>query len=55
MLLRKNIKNSDIASRWGGEELAIYLSKVDQEIGKIVAERIRERVAEDTCPNVTIS
>ncbi|WP_238937841.1 sensor domain-containing diguanylate cyclase [Anaerobacillus isosaccharinicus] len=54
-VLKKNIKNTDIAARWGGEELAVYLSKVDQEIGSVVAERIRQRVAEETSPSVTIS
>ena len=54
-VLKKNIKATDIAARWGGEELAVYLSKVDQEIGVTVAERIREKVAQETSPRVTIS
>jgi diguanylate cyclase (GGDEF)-like protein len=54
-LLKNNIKSGDIAARWGGEELAVYLSKVDHEVGYIVAERIRRKVAEKTNPRVTIS
>jgi diguanylate cyclase (GGDEF)-like protein len=54
-LLKNNIKSEDIAARWGGEELAVYLSKVDSEVGFIVAERIRQKVAEKTNPPVTIS
>ncbi|MFN7250631.1 MAG: diguanylate cyclase domain-containing protein [Anaerobacillus sp.] len=54
-LLKNNIKSEDIAARWGGEELAVYLSKVDHEVGYIVAERIRRKVAEKTNPRVTIS
>ncbi|WNF36071.1 diguanylate cyclase [Bacillaceae bacterium IKA-2] len=54
-VLKKNIKDFDIAARWGGEELAVYLSKVDKEVGKIVAERIRKIVANETSPQVTIS
>lgn len=54
-VIKKNIKTSDIAARWGGEELAVYLSKVDQEVGVTVAERIREKVAQETSPRVTVS
>lgn len=54
-VIKRNIKTTDIAARWGGEELAIYLSKVDKEVGSVVAERIRQRVAEETSPTVTIS
>lgn len=54
-VLKKNIKDFDIAARWGGEELAVYLSKVDKGVGKIVAERLRKIVAQDTSPHVTIS
>lgn len=54
-ILKKNIKSSDIAARWGGEELAVYLPKVDQEVGTSVAERIREKVLKETSPRVTIS
>ncbi len=54
-VLKRHIKATDIAARWGGEELAVYLSKVDQEIGLVVAERIRQKVAQETSPSVTIS
>lgn len=54
-VIKKNIKNFDIAARWGGEELAVYLSKADKEVGAIVAERIRKKVAQETSPKITIS
>ncbi|RXI98756.1 diguanylate cyclase [Anaerobacillus alkaliphilus] len=54
-ILKQNIKNTDIAARWGGEELAVYLPKVDLEVGAIVAERIRKKVSRETSPPVTIS
>ncbi|MCT8137359.1 diguanylate cyclase [Anaerobacillus sp. CMMVII] len=54
-IIKRNIKSTDIAARWGGEELAVYLPKVDHKVGKVVAERIRRKVAEETSPSVTIS
>ncbi len=54
-ILKRSIKNTDIAARWGGEELAVYLPKVDQAVGSLVAERIRKRVSRETAPAVTIS
>ncbi len=54
-IMRKNIRDEDIAARWGGEELAIYLPKVEMEIGYRVAKRIVQAVSIETSPNVTIS
>jgi diguanylate cyclase (GGDEF)-like protein len=54
-IIRASVRDSDIAARWGGEELAIYLpqAKIDHAIR--VAERIRERVQAETDPKVTVS
>ncbi|MDE5415892.1 sensor domain-containing diguanylate cyclase [Alkalihalobacterium chitinilyticum] len=54
-VMKKNIRDHDIAARWGGEELAIYLPKVQLETGIKIAERIVKNVAIETSPRVTIS
>jgi diguanylate cyclase (GGDEF)-like protein len=54
-LIRRNIRESDIAARWGGEELAIYLPRVDKATAHGIAERIRSLVEAETTPRVTIS
>jgi len=50
-----SVRASDIAARWGGEELAIYLPKVSMEVGVSIAERIRKKVEVETIPSVSIS
>lgn len=54
-LIRRSIRESDIAARWGGEELAIYLPRVDIPTSLTIAERIRTCVEAETVPAVTIS
>ncbi|MFC4598812.1 sensor domain-containing diguanylate cyclase [Cohnella hongkongensis] len=54
-IIRTSIRDSDIAARWGGEELAIYLPLLNLEQTQRVAERIRERVEAETSPQVTVS
>ncbi|MFI8710516.1 sensor domain-containing diguanylate cyclase [Brevibacillus brevis] len=54
-LIQHSIRDSDIAARWGGEELAVYLPRVDKNTAHSVAERIRECVEQETSPQVTIS
>lgn len=54
-LIRHSIRDSDIAARWGGEELAVYLPRVDKATAHTVAERIRHCVEQETSPQVTIS
>lgn len=58
-IIKKNIRssreNSDIAARWGGEELAIYLPRVNLETGEVIANRIVRAVELETSPRVTIS
>lgn len=54
-LILENKRKTDIAARWGGEELALYLPSVKLEHGVKVAERLVQVVRECTNPKVTIS
>ncbi|WP_174807861.1 GGDEF domain-containing protein [Paenibacillus alvei] len=54
-IIRTSIRETDIAARWGGEELAIYLPQLTLPQTLRVAERIRARVANETDPRVTVS
>lgn len=54
-VLKSSIRKTDIAARWGGEELAVYLPDTMQDTAMEVAERIRFRIQEQTNPPVTIS
>jgi diguanylate cyclase (GGDEF)-like protein len=54
-ILKGCIRDSDIAARWGGEELAVYLPGIHQDRAIKVANRIRKQIHEKTKPNVTIS
>lgn len=54
-VLQAMIENSGVAARWGGEEMAIYLPKVQHERALEIAEQIRIRVSEETNPNITVS
>lgn len=54
-IIKSSIRKSDIAARWGGEELAVYLPGADVKIGLQIAESIRLRVAMNTEPAVTVS
>ncbi|WP_170318237.1 sensor domain-containing diguanylate cyclase [Paenibacillus thalictri] len=54
-IMKSSIRESDIAARWGGEELAIYLPGVTIEQTVRIAERIRTRVHTETDPQVTVS
>ena len=54
-IVRTSIRKSDLAARWGGEELAIYLPQLGVKQAIVVAERIRRRVEEETSPSVTVS
>jgi len=42
--LLKNIRTSDIAARYGGDEFVVILPETDSKGGKIAAEKIREAV-----------
>lgn len=54
-IVRSSIRETDIAARWGGEELAVYLPQVSMEQTMRIAERIRYRVEKETHPRVTVS
>ncbi|BAU29301.1 diguanylate cyclase (GGDEF)-like protein [Aneurinibacillus soli] len=54
-VLNNSIRLSDIAARWGGEEMAIYLPRVGGDIARQVAGRLRVNVMNETTPKVTIS
>ncbi|HEY4602263.1 MAG TPA: diguanylate cyclase [Cerasibacillus sp.] len=54
-IIKKHTRSSDIAARWGGEELAVYLPDVSIEISMQIAERIRDHVEQETNPKVTVS
>ena len=54
-MIKANIRGTDIGSRWGGEELAVYLPRVDVETGYLIAERLVKKVRENSKPPITIS
>ncbi|MEH7087239.1 GGDEF domain-containing protein, partial [Neobacillus drentensis] len=54
-VIRTSIRETDIAARWGGEELAIYFPQLTKTQTLRVAERIRTRVEAETSPGVTVS
>ncbi|MFF2484161.1 sensor domain-containing diguanylate cyclase [Paenibacillus sp. NPDC058071] len=54
-IIRSSIRNGDIAARWGGEELAVYLPGIKADQAYRIAERIRSQVEKETDPVVTVS
>jgi diguanylate cyclase (GGDEF)-like protein len=54
-VIKSCIRETDIAARWGGEELAVYLPMARVEQALRVADRIRQRVEAETEPDVTVS
>ncbi|MBM7648804.1 diguanylate cyclase (GGDEF)-like protein [Bacillus ectoiniformans] len=54
-LMREHSAGEDIAARWGGEELAIYLPGRSLESGIETAESLVKNVARRTEPAITIS
>ncbi|MBP1996484.1 sensor domain-containing diguanylate cyclase [Paenibacillus eucommiae] len=54
-IIQTIIGKSDIAARWGGEELAIYLPQASNKYTQEIAEKIRARVMKETNPSVTVS
>lgn len=54
-ILQNNCRERDIAARWGGEELAVYLPKVDRASGSKIARRLIRKIGEGTSPRVTAS
>lgn len=54
-IIQSSIRETDIGARWGGEELAIYLPKIDLSQGKQIANRLIKRIEDQTSPPVTVS
>lgn len=54
-IVKSSIRQGDVAARWGGEELAVYLPQLGVQQAVFVAERIRKRVMGETEPRVTVS
>lgn len=54
-ILKQYVSKEDIAARWGGEELALYLPDKTLEEGMEIAENILSQVEEQTEPKVTLS
>ncbi|GAA4717301.1 diguanylate cyclase domain-containing protein [Brevibacillus fulvus] len=54
-LVKGSIRPGDIAARWGGEELAVYLPEGSLGEAQRIAETIRKDVEAMTNPQVTIS
>jgi diguanylate cyclase (GGDEF)-like protein len=47
LLLKKQLRETDIIARIGGEEFAILLINADEEIGKVVAQKIRKSIEKE--------
>lgn len=45
-IIKSNVRDTDIAARYGGEEFAIVLPETDVSSATMVAERIREQIAD---------
>ena len=54
-IIRNNIRKVDIASRWGGEELAVYLPRIGRDLGLQIGKRLVNKVNEGTNPKTTVS
>ena len=59
-LIRTILRDSDAVCRWGGEEFALLLPHTDLEGGRLLAERIRQALAEhevmvSDCQNIQVT
>ncbi|MDP5273325.1 sensor domain-containing diguanylate cyclase [Chengkuizengella axinellae] len=54
-IIQSCIRDSDIAARWGGEEIAVYIPEAQVKHALKIAERIRKRVYQETSPRVSVS
>ncbi|MDZ7842902.1 MAG: diguanylate cyclase [Gammaproteobacteria bacterium] len=57
-LAGEELRDGDLLARWGGEEFMILLPETDPESARLVAERIRARIARtdlEGAPRVTVS
>jgi two-component system cell cycle response regulator len=51
-VLKQNVRITDVAARWGGEEFLLVLSATGGEGAKVLAERVRIGVADCRLPHV---
>src|SRR5699024_10442602 len=54
-IIQSEMKDGQIAARWGGEEFAIYLPGATLEESSLKANIIREKVVNQTNPKVSLS
>lgn len=54
-VMKNHIREHDVAARWGGEELAVYLPNINVSSGERIAKRLVRAIRENTEPRVTIS
>lgn len=52
-IIRREIDGKGFAARWGGEELAIYLSEADAQMGRTFAQKLLSLIADTTQPKIT--
>ncbi len=58
MIIKSNIRETDVAARFGGEEFVVLMPETSEEDAKKMAERIRKFIADDkflASFNVTVS
>jgi diguanylate cyclase (GGDEF)-like protein len=53
--IRKTVRETDVVSRYGGEEFAILLPGTDLEGARVIAEKIRAKVENQTFPRTTLT
>lgn len=54
-VMKEVIGNKGVITRWGGEELAVYLPETSPDEGMEIANNIRKRIPEGTDPSITVS
>ncbi|MDP8267628.1 MAG: diguanylate cyclase [Candidatus Tenebribacter davisii] len=58
-LIKNSIRKQDICARWGGEEFLFLLPETDSKGGKIISEKIRKKIENETVKyketNISIS
>lgn len=54
-VLKNQLRECDVAARWGGEELAIYIPNVVLNTGLQISQRLIAKIREMTEPRVTVS
>lgn len=54
-IIKEYTNGNEIAARWGGEEFAIYIPYGNKEYALDIANKIKDKVQENTDPQVTLS